>query len=73
MVSTRTARRLIIIGAMSAAAPITSRTLAILEPMTLPTDKPGKPEILALIEVNNSGAEVPKAMTVAAMNTLEIP
>jgi hypothetical protein len=72
-VSARTALRSKTTGTIIAETATTMVTLAMFDPSTLPTYIPGKPEILALIEVNNSGALVPNAMVVAAMNSLERP
>ena len=72
-VSTRTSLRSKTTGAIIAETATTMITLAMFEPTTLPTDMPGKPDMLALIDVNNSGALVPNAMMVAAMNSFERP
>lgn len=56
-----------------AGKPMTSSILAILEPTTLPIARPETPSRTALIEINNSGAEVPNATTVRPIINLEIP
>ena len=47
--------------------------MAILEPTTLPIARPETPSRTALIEINNSGAEVPNATIVRPIINLEIP
>lgn len=49
---------------MRAGTPSTSQIFAILLPTTLPNVMPDKSDMAALIEMSNSGAEVPKATIV---------
>lgn len=49
---------------ITAGKPSTSKTLAMLEPITLPKASEADPSRAALIDMINSGAEVPKATIV---------
>lgn len=61
---------LTLIGQMSAATPIRSRTLIILLPMTLPSSMSVEPDARELIDTASSGALVPKATTVRPIRVL---
>ena len=56
-----------LIGFISTAKGIANNTFAILEPTTFPIAIPGYPPSEALIDIANSGAEVPKATMVRAI------
>ena len=58
---------------IAAGRPKTSRTLAILDPTTFPIAKPETPSRTALIEITNSGAEVPNATIVSPTINFGIP
>ena len=62
---------LTLIGQMSAATPIRSRTFIMLLPMTLPRSISVEPEASELIDTASSGALVPKATTVRPIRVFE--
>lgn len=64
--------RLILIGLISAATPISSKILMILLPITLPSSISVLPLIMDVIETASSGAPVPKATIVRPINCLLI-
>ena len=50
---------------------VTSKILAIFEPITLPTDMSGDPLITASIETTSSHKEVPKPTTISPIKNSE--
>ncbi len=58
---------------MATGRPRTIQILKILLPIMLPTRSSFSPRLAAVMEVTNSGKEVPKATTVKAMMRSEIP
>ena len=72
-ISQRSRRGFTSIGRITAASPRTSATLVMFEPNTLPTARSPEPSIPATRLTTNSGADVPRATTVAPTITGESP